>query len=75
MGLGFAIKVVCVDWGEREVGAIKKSESCKSKFEQRGSSDGSEPPIAHTDPLKQEADKGWISLNPPTKNLHPPIKM
>ena len=52
MGLGFAIEVVCVHWDEREAGAIKKSESWKSKFEQRGSSDGSEPPIAHTNPPK-----------------------
>ena len=58
MGLGFAIEVVCVDWGELEAGAIKKPESCKSKCEQRGSLDGSKLPIAHTDPPKQEADKG-----------------
>ena len=66
MGLFFAIEVVCVDWGEREAGVIKKSESWKSKSEQRESSDGSKPPIVHTDPPKQEADKGWTSLNLPT---------
>ena len=60
---------------QREAGPIKKSESWDLKAKQRGSSDGSEPPIAHTDLSKQEADKGWTSLNPSTQNLHPPIKM
>ena len=69
------IEAVCLDWGEREAGLIKKSESWDSKSEQRGSLDGTELPIAHTNSPKQEADKGWASLNPLTQNLHPLIKM
>ena len=66
MGFGFAIEVVSVDCGEQEVEAITKNPCWKSKSEQRGSSDRSEPPIAHTDPPKQNPLKGWTSLNPPT---------